>query len=321
MGWLWLLGCPALAGYGDPVDGVPIYAEREVHLWTNAVRVQPDAFSFEYPCAYDGFTSIEKTPQRPLWWHTGLGTAARFHSEDMEATGLFSHNSSDGTSAESRMLRYYPGEVVGENIAQGYDAPRDVVIEGWMCSAGHRANIMYPEWDDLGTGVSGDYWTQDFGFRGYDPTLLAARLGVHFPAFPADVVTYRVAVHTGDQPPERVEVVYNGVKHAMDVEFGVATSGVYTTEVPLDGEACGAYWFEVAKANGTVDAYPQDGAFGFGDCPWTDQATGWLLREDVPALQPDPEAAEEAGCGCATSGTGSVGWLAALGLLARRRRR
>lgn len=320
MAWLWLLGCPALAGYGDPVDGVPIYAEREVHLWTNAVRVQPDAFATEYPCAWDAFTATEKTPQRPLWWHTGLGTAARFHSEDMETSGLFSHNSSDGTSAEARMLRYYPGDVVGENIAQGYMSPRDVVIEGWMCSSGHRENIMYPEWDDLGTGVSGDYWTQDFGFRGYDPTLLAARLGLHFPAFPADEATYRLAVHTGDQPPERVDVVVNGVHHAMDVRWGVEASGVYEADVPLDGEPCSAYWFEVEKQGGTVDQYPQDGAFGFGDCPWTDQATGWIERADIPALQVDPADADAQGCGCATTPAGP-GWLAGLLVLGLRRRR
>ena len=39
----------ALAGYGDVDDeGFPNYEERGVHLWTNAVRVDPEAFDAEY---------------------------------------------------------------------------------------------------------------------------------------------------------------------------------------------------------------------------------------------------------------------------------
>ena len=60
-----LLALPtALAGYGDVDDeGYPNY-ERAVHFWTNAVRVDPEAFDAEYQasgCSYDGFESSEKT--------------------------------------------------------------------------------------------------------------------------------------------------------------------------------------------------------------------------------------------------------------------
>ena len=38
-----------------------------------------------------------------------------------------------------------------------------VVIEGGMCSSGHRSNIMEGDFDDMGTGVESQYYTQDFG--------------------------------------------------------------------------------------------------------------------------------------------------------------
>jgi hypothetical protein len=35
----------AMAGYGDvDAEGYPSWAERDLHLWTNASRVDPEAF-------------------------------------------------------------------------------------------------------------------------------------------------------------------------------------------------------------------------------------------------------------------------------------
>jgi len=44
MVWLIVASGLALAGYGDPVDSYPHPWERSLHVWTNAVRVDPEAF-------------------------------------------------------------------------------------------------------------------------------------------------------------------------------------------------------------------------------------------------------------------------------------
>lgn len=51
----------------------------------------------------------------------------------------------------------------GENIAYGYSTPQSVV-DGWMNSAGHRANILNSSYSRIGVGyvASGNYWTQWF---------------------------------------------------------------------------------------------------------------------------------------------------------------
>ena len=68
--------------------------------------------------------------------------------------------------------------MIGENLATGYCAPQDVVT-GWMNSPGHRANILRPEFNEIGVAyiegdvptvdgqvwAKGGYWTQHFGFR------------------------------------------------------------------------------------------------------------------------------------------------------------
>ncbi|MEK8172713.1 CAP domain-containing protein [Streptomyces sp. M19] len=55
----------------------------------------------------------------------------------------------------------------GENIARG-QATAQAVMDSWMNSPGHRANILNCEYRTLGVGAhfapDGPWWTQDFGF-------------------------------------------------------------------------------------------------------------------------------------------------------------
>lgn len=95
-----------------------------------------------------------------------LDTAARLHAEDMAANDYFSHTSQDGRTPTDRAnAQGYEGGV-GENIAMGYpDA--ESVMEGWMNSEGHRANILNCDYEVIGIGVADRdgtlYWVQMFG--------------------------------------------------------------------------------------------------------------------------------------------------------------
>ena len=97
-----------------------------------------------------------------LSWDDRLFAAARAHSEDMAADGYFSHTSLDGRSPGDRLLDAgYFWNTYGENIAYGYPTPESV-INAWMNSSGHRANILNSSFCDLGVGFAGYFWTQDF---------------------------------------------------------------------------------------------------------------------------------------------------------------
>jgi uncharacterized protein YkwD len=95
-----------------------------------------------------------------------LDTAARLHAEDMAANDYFSHDSQDGRSPTDRANDQGFEGGVGENIAQGYpDA--EAVMDGWMNSEGHRANLLNCDYDVIGIGVADRdgtlYWVQNFG--------------------------------------------------------------------------------------------------------------------------------------------------------------
>jgi uncharacterized protein YkwD len=103
----------------------------------------------------------------PVVAEAQLRCAARLHSQDMAARMFFDHINPDGMSPWDRVdLTDYSGNASGENIAQGYPDPT-AVMEGWMSSDGHCANIMNPDNTELGVGYYGEnsYWPQVMGWR------------------------------------------------------------------------------------------------------------------------------------------------------------
>ncbi|MEU6500132.1 sigma-70 family RNA polymerase sigma factor [Streptomyces californicus] len=98
-----------------------------------------------------------------------LNTAAQRHSADMAANDYFDHTSQDGREPDDRITAAgYQWTTYGENIAKGQRTPAEV-MQAWMDSPGHRANILNCSFKEIGMGKqeSGDgpVWTQVFGSR------------------------------------------------------------------------------------------------------------------------------------------------------------
>lgn len=121
-------------------------------------------------------TNTQRTQRglQPLRLNQLLTNAAQGHSEDMALRDYFSHDGPNGSSIASRIMASgYNYSRVGENIAAGYATPQEVV-DSWINSPGHRANILNPDFQEIGIGyyyLADDpgeinyrqYWTQDFG--------------------------------------------------------------------------------------------------------------------------------------------------------------
>jgi uncharacterized protein YkwD len=95
-----------------------------------------------------------------------LTAAAQAHSEDMVDRDYFSHTSPDGEGPGDRAAAAGYPNWSGENIAAGYPTAA-AVVQGWMNSAGHRANILNCQSKATGVGYDArrDMWTQMFGFE------------------------------------------------------------------------------------------------------------------------------------------------------------
>jgi uncharacterized protein YkwD len=95
---------------------------------------------------------------QPLTTATGLRAAAVAHTRSMAQTGLFQHESADGSPFHQRVLRYYAtrgaGWSVGENLVFG-SAPFGAknAVRSWLRSPPHRRNLLNPAWREIGVGA------------------------------------------------------------------------------------------------------------------------------------------------------------------------
>ena len=93
-----------------------------------------------------------------------LSRIARIKSQEMCDRKYFSHTSPTYGSPFDMIKSFgISYKTAGENIAMGQRTPKDVV-NAWMNSAGHRANILNASFKEIGVGYvsSGNYWTQMF---------------------------------------------------------------------------------------------------------------------------------------------------------------
>lgn len=125
----------------------------------NTARAEPRQ------CGTQAFTATA-----PLSWNDTLASAANSHTRNMANGNFFDHLDPDGrTPGDRAELAGYIAKNIGENIAAGLDTPRKVV-DGWLASPGHGANLMNPQFRELGAAYAMDpksdagiYWTGLFG--------------------------------------------------------------------------------------------------------------------------------------------------------------
>jgi uncharacterized protein YkwD len=134
-------------------------AGKSVLKEVNAARGQPRS------CGKRSFDAAAA-----LRWNARLAQAALAHSKDMAQQDHVSHAGSDGSSAGDRAKRAnYAWRRIGENVAAGQGSARDVV-QGWLDSPRHCANIMNPAFSEMGAAYvvrpeakGAIFWTQVFG--------------------------------------------------------------------------------------------------------------------------------------------------------------
>ena len=100
----------------------------------------------------------------PLKVDWELARVAKYKSQDMYDNKYFSHTSPTYGSPFDMMKNFgISYKSAGENIAKGQTSATQVV-NAWMNSSGHRANIMSTQFTHIGVGYveKGHHWTQMF---------------------------------------------------------------------------------------------------------------------------------------------------------------
>jgi uncharacterized protein YkwD len=108
-------------------------------------------------------------PASALKPSTVLASAAAAHARDMAEHAELTHTGSDGSKPADRITRAgYEWRASGENVAAG-QRDADAVVAAWLESPGHCANIMEPNFTEMGVAFvqvpganPGIYWAQSF---------------------------------------------------------------------------------------------------------------------------------------------------------------
>lgn len=125
-------------------DSSVLSYEKEVVRLVNEIRVQKGL--------------------KELTYNWELSRVARYKSQDMKDNKYFSHTSPVyGTPFQMMKDFGITYRSAGENIARGQASPQ-AVVNAWMNSSGHRANILSTSFTQIGVGyvADGNYWTQMF---------------------------------------------------------------------------------------------------------------------------------------------------------------
>lgn len=133
-------------GTEEPDDSVSSFAAQVVHL-VNQERA--------------------KNGLSPVTMEKNITAAAQVRAVEIQTS--FSHTRPDGSSFSTALKEQnvsYRGS--GENIAWGQRSPKEV-MDGWMNSPGHRANILNEKFTSIGVGYvqnanGTNYWTQLFTY-------------------------------------------------------------------------------------------------------------------------------------------------------------
>jgi len=109
----------------------------------------------------------QKAGLSPLSFSDKLTAVALEKARDMAENNYFSHESPTYGSPFQMLQQYgIRYSTAGENIAAGQRTPAEV-MQSWLNSSGHRANILNSAYTEIGIGYYeggnyGTYWTQEF---------------------------------------------------------------------------------------------------------------------------------------------------------------
>lgn len=134
-----------------------------------ATTSSPTSAFSDFQARVIALVNTERTSRglNALSGNTSLSDVATRKSQDMADLGYFDHTSPTYGSPFDMMKQFgIHYTTAGENIAMGQTTPEQV-MNGWMNSEGHRANILNAAFTQIGVGIAKNadgrlYWTQMF---------------------------------------------------------------------------------------------------------------------------------------------------------------
>jgi len=148
--------------------------------WTNAQR------------AKYGLPPLKENPR--------LNVSAELKVQDMFEKQYFAHLSPSGEGVKNLAeVVGYEFIAIGENLALGNFQNDETLVQGWMDSPGHRANILNPSYQDIGVAV------QKGQFEGRSVWLAVQHFGRPLSACPQPDETLKAQIDSNQAEIEKLQ--------------------------------------------------------------------------------------------------------------------
>ena len=164
---MWKIASKYQVGVSEVIDANPLISNPNLIYPGQVLTIpqeDPSVLAFENEVIRLVNDQRAKHGLNALTANWELSRVAHYKSQDMVHNRYFSHTSPTyGTPFQMIKAFGLSYRTAGENIAYGQRTPQDVV-NAWMNSSGHRANILNASYTQIGVGYAsnGHYWTQLF---------------------------------------------------------------------------------------------------------------------------------------------------------------
>lgn len=164
---MWKIAVKYKVGLSEIIEANPQISNPELIYPGQIIKIpakDTDVTSYEHEVVRLVNEIRVKNGLKTLTEDWELSRVARYKSQDMKDNNYFSHTSPVYGSPFEMMKSFgISYRRAAENIAKGQSTPQ-AVVNSWMNSSGHRANILNSSYTKIGVGYvkSGHYWTQMF---------------------------------------------------------------------------------------------------------------------------------------------------------------
>jgi uncharacterized protein YkwD len=154
----------------------------------------------------------EKNNLPPLIVNSFLNSSAQLKVQDMFDQQYFEHVSPDGQNIEDLANQAgYEFIIIGENLALGNFLNDEDLVEGWMNSPGHRANILNPRYTQIGIAVL------KASYQGKTTWMAVQHFGLPLSACPQPDQTLLNQIQANKEILDKMEADLKGLKDELNI--------------------------------------------------------------------------------------------------------
>ncbi len=200
----------------------------------------------------------KKAGLQPLTINTKLTSSASYKTSDMFAKQYFEHVSPNGEAVSDVAKKFgYQYILVGENLALGNFSSNKKLVDAWMASPGHRANILNENYTEIGISV------QKSTYEGKIVWISVQHFGLPSSYCPEVDLKNKMAVEGGESELESMLLTLQEKK--IEIEEMEPTNPKYKVEVDEYNKLVSAYNELVADVKSNIKTYNEEVA-DFNDC-------------------------------------------------------